>query len=225
MSTILIPLDANDPEYATALQLATPGRILLDIKRNELYKARGVKQGFKEDKELFDGPDFNYYAHVAKLTTVRSALLRYKRGNRRICLKDVSTAFLRSKKFPEGKHKYICFKNPISHQWEYYKQTGPIYGEDSAPKLWEDTFADFLENTAGMDRGKNEPCVFHRASDDLSILVYVDDLLIDGDDACVRQFLTQLAHEFDCNDPVFLGIDSPIDFIGIIISLSDTPVY
>ena len=65
--------------------------------------------------------------------------------------------------------------------------------------------------------------MFHRESDDVSILVYVDDLLVDGDDACVRQFLSKLAHDFDCNQPVFLGVGSPIDFIGIIISLSEVP--
>ena len=46
MSTILTPVDPNDPDYERALKEATPGRILLDIKRAGVFKARGVKQGF-----------------------------------------------------------------------------------------------------------------------------------------------------------------------------------
>ena len=98
-----------------------------------------------------------------------------------------------------------------------------MYGQRSAPRRWEDTLAPWLV-AQGFTRGDNEPCVFHRTSDDLTVLVYVDDLLVDGDDGCVQQFLAQLAKEFDCNDPVFLGVDSPIDFIGIIISLGASPV-
>ena len=81
---------------------ATPGQILLDIKRAGVFKARGVKQGFKEDRELADGPDFNYYAHVAELVSVRTVLFRMDRGTRRIAIKDVRTAFLQSYKYPPG---------------------------------------------------------------------------------------------------------------------------
>ena len=49
----------NGPKYNKSLELVTPGRLLLSIKRNGIFKARGVKQGFKEDTEQVDGPDFN----------------------------------------------------------------------------------------------------------------------------------------------------------------------
>ena len=42
MSTILIPIDRNHPEYSIALEKATPGRILLDIRRTGTFKSRGV---------------------------------------------------------------------------------------------------------------------------------------------------------------------------------------
>ena len=45
-STILTPIDPNDPEFSEAICLATPSRLLLDVKRCGLYKAimkaRGV---------------------------------------------------------------------------------------------------------------------------------------------------------------------------------------
>ena len=106
-STILTRTHPDNEEFTVAKRLATPGRILLDIKRNGLYKACGVKHGFRENKSVADGPDFNYYAHVAKLVAVRSALCRYKRGTRKIAVKDVKTAFLQSDPYPEGTTKYI----------------------------------------------------------------------------------------------------------------------
>ena len=58
-NTILTRIEESNPEFAEAKRLATPGRILLDIKRSEIYKARGVKQGFRENKARADGPDLN----------------------------------------------------------------------------------------------------------------------------------------------------------------------
>ena len=72
-NTILTQVTEDDHDFATAIKTATPGRLLLDIKRSGKYKCRGVKQGFKEDKELSDGPDFIYYSNVVKLNAVRAA--------------------------------------------------------------------------------------------------------------------------------------------------------
>ena len=45
-------------DYDRAVKEAISGRYLLDIKRSGAWKARGVKQGFKEDKTQADGPGF-----------------------------------------------------------------------------------------------------------------------------------------------------------------------
>ena len=104
----------DNPDYAKAKLEAITGRILLDLKRNQTYKARGVKQGFKEDKTVADWPDFNYYSHVAKLYTARMALFRSNRRGRRITLiKDVSAAFLQSQGY-DGFVKYVSFKHPVT---------------------------------------------------------------------------------------------------------------
>ena len=57
--TILTTITKDDEDFALAVKTATPRRLLLDIKRSGKYKVRGVKQGFKEDKELSDSPNFN----------------------------------------------------------------------------------------------------------------------------------------------------------------------
>ena len=71
-------------------------------------------------------------------------ILRANRGNRALAIKDVSVAFLQSRKYPDGMVKYISFKHPQTGVWHYFLQTGPIYGEPSAPKHWDDTGTDWL---------------------------------------------------------------------------------
>jgi hypothetical protein len=144
---------------------ACPGRFIGTHKRDDEIKARGVKQGFKEDIAFTDGPDFNYYSHVAKMASVRSVLMRGNRRNRRIAIKDIRTAFLQSHRYPPGApKKYIKFVHPLTGEVMHYRQMGPIYGENSAPKHWEETLFEWLEmpeaeGGAGLERGQNEPCV------------------------------------------------------------------
>ena len=47
--TILTEVFPTDPTYEVAVLNATPGRLLLDIKRSGKYKVRGVKHGFREN--------------------------------------------------------------------------------------------------------------------------------------------------------------------------------
>ena len=54
-NNILTEVKATDKDFDYAVRNATPGRLLLDIKRNGTYKVRGVKQGFREDKASEDG--------------------------------------------------------------------------------------------------------------------------------------------------------------------------
>lgn len=51
LDTVLVKIDKDHPDYDTALAQAITGRFLLDIRRNGMWKARGVKQGFKENKQ------------------------------------------------------------------------------------------------------------------------------------------------------------------------------
>lgn len=171
---------------------------LLDVKRDGTYKARGVKQGFREDKEHTDGPGFNYYAHVAKLETIRMTLFRPNRRGRRLAI--IKTAFLQSDRYDDGHNKFICFKNPISGKWEYWEQSGPIYGEASAPARWQSTISPWLEEQ-GFVRGENEKCVYYHPVRDLLILLYVDDILADGEEDDINWIFDLLDERFLCKDP------------------------
>ena len=108
--------------------------------------------------------------------------MRRRSRDRALGIKNVSTAFLQSDSYPDGTIKYICFRDPITRVWNYYRQSGPIYGEVSAPKRWEDTIAPWFESM-GFKRGENERSCFYHEGRDLLILLYVDDCLAEaGDD-------------------------------------------
>ena len=58
LGRILTKFFPDDPKYSQAVAESVSGRYLLDERRSGQMKVRGVKQGFKEDKALADGPDF-----------------------------------------------------------------------------------------------------------------------------------------------------------------------
>ena len=200
-------------------------------------KARGVKQGFKENISVTDGPNFNYYSHVAKMLSVRTLLMRRRRRGRRIAIKDIATAFLQSHKYPPGApRKYICFKHPITNEVMHYRQHAPIYDENSAPVHWEGTLFPFLtdgkkdgvqieEAFLNFERGDNEPCALYLKERDLVVLVYVDDILADGAEEDIKWFFDKLATRFDCKDDEWLTPDNPLDFLGMDISMDDDNIY
>jgi hypothetical protein len=66
-------------------------------------------------------------------------------------------------------------KNPITGEIVYFKQLGSIYGETSAPALWERTIASWIVEQ-GFVRGANDPCCFYHVSRKMRITLYVDDL-------------------------------------------------
>ena len=114
-----------------------------------------------------------------------AVLMRRRSRGRALGIKDVSTAFLQSDPYPEGTIKYICFRDPVTRVWNYYRQSGPTYGEVSAPKRWEDTLAPWFESM-GFEQGENERSCFYHAERDLLVLLYVDDCLAYGDAADVE---------------------------------------
>jgi hypothetical protein len=225
LDTVLILLDEDHPEYQTALEKAVTGRYLLDIRRSGMWKVRGVKQGFKEDKLTADGKNFVYYSHVAKLYTIRIAFFRPNRGTRRVAIQDVKTAFLQSDKFPESTVKYLTMYNPVSMRWEQFRQIGPLYGENSAPVRWEHTYAPYME-TEGFTRGDNEKSVFYHEEHDLLDITFVDDNYLDGEEDSIIWGSKILEDRFDCKELEWLEPDGqPLDYLGMELLQDAARVY
>lgn len=222
---VLVPINEEHPDYQEAKRDACGGRIIGTERRDDTVKARAVKQGCKEDLPTADGPDFNYYSHVAKFASARTLLLRANRGNRRIALKDIRTAFLQAHKYPPGApKKYIKFKHPVTNEWMYFRQMGPIYGENSAPKHWENTFFPWIKSL-GFVQGENEPCVFYHPARDLVVLVYVDDVLVDGYDDDIEWFFKAMDARFACKGDEWLTPETPLDYLGIEVSMDKERLY
>ena len=123
-------------EYAAAKKASTQMRPLLNRKRDGTWKTRGVMRGDLEDKILLDGPGFDYFASVSRMSTVRLTVLRsgrhvprpHRPGVRVLSTRDVDTAFLQSEPFPETDVRYVRIRSPIDGKLRYYRQYKPIYG-------------------------------------------------------------------------------------------------
>jgi hypothetical protein len=223
--TILEEILPNHPDRARAEAEAISGRFLLDLRRNQELKARGVKHGFKEDKATADGIGFNYSAHVTRLKTIRLVILRRGRGNRRLAIKDVRVAFLQSDGFPDQVVKFLVFKWPLTGEKRYFRQLGPIYGESSAPIRWEDTFCPFLEDE-GFDRGDHDRSAFHHRKFDLVDLLWVDDNMLDGEEDHIKWASQRMDKRFDCKGLVWIEpMGKNEDCIGMEISMDANFTY
>lgn len=225
---ILTALSEQSGDYEIAVKTATNCRMLLAVKRDGTVKCRLVKQGFRENLILTDGPDFNYSSNVVKLASVRMALSRRRPGSkldrRRIAVKDISTAFLQSHSYADGKVKYCKYRDPVDRKIYYYRQSGPIYGEAAAPMLWEETVAPWIESL-GFVRGKNEKSVFYHPHRDLIVLLYVDDCFADGDKEHIDWFFSELDKRFECKPADWLSEDEPLDYLGMEISIDEDHLW
>ena len=96
---------------------------------------------------------------MVNLYTVRICFFRVGRGSRRVAILDQRTAFLQSDKFPPDIVKSLLMFNPITLEWELFRQSGRLYGENSAPRRWEDTYSPYLESK-GFRRGFNDRSFF-----------------------------------------------------------------
>ena len=111
----------------------------------------------------------------------------------------------------------------------------PIYGDDRAAKWYYESQRKQLLRQ-GFVQGyspdgsckvkqeyqripaANAPCIFYKPETDMVVLVYVDDMLLDGYEPDINIFLDEWHKRFETTDAEWLTDDNPIDFCGIIIS-------
>jgi hypothetical protein len=214
-ASIFTELEAGTPEFELAHQTGTRSRPILSEKRNGNIKCRIVKRGDLEDKVMEDGPGFNYSAQVASLCTFRLCLSCAK-NSKEVCVIDVSTAFLQSHKFPEGKVKYTYFTDPVTGQLRCFRADGPQYGESSAPAYWKATITEYMEGE-GFREMKNAPSTFLNDSTGVTLILYVDDACIIGEHDAIVRFLKGFTSRFVCKEEEWLTEDSSIDLLGILV--------
>ncbi|KAM1630317.1 hypothetical protein ACFX2K_018465 [Malus domestica] len=146
----------------------------------ERYKARLVARGFSQQYGL----DYDEtFSPVAKLTTVRVLLALAANKDWNLWQMDVKNAFLHGELDRE-----IYMIQPMGFQSQDHpeyvcKLRKALYGLKQAPRAWYGKIAEFLTQS-GYSVTPADSSLFVKANEGklAIVLVYVDDLIITGDD-------------------------------------------
>ncbi|CAL5395053.1 unnamed protein product [Camellia sinensis] len=164
------------------------------------YKARLVVKGFRQKK----GMDFDeIFSPVVKMTSIRVVLGLAASLNLELEQMDVKTTFLHGDLKEEihmeqlegfeikGKENLVC------------RLKKSLYGLKQAPRQWYEKFDSFMVGHEYKRTATNQ-CVYVRKFPDgnfIILLLYVDDMLIVGQDATViRSLKNELSQSFDMKD-------------------------
>ncbi|PKU80351.1 Retrovirus-related Pol polyprotein from transposon TNT 1-94 [Dendrobium catenatum] len=156
------------------------------------YKARLVAKGFHQE---FGIDYFDTFSPVAKFPTIRILFTVAISRNWPILQLDVSIAFLHGHleetvymKQPQG----FVDSNYPDHVCLLKKA---IYGLKQAPRQWFATFTSFLTDfNFRISTADPSLLLFSKAATQLYILVYVDDILLTGNDPSVLHSLLEVLH-------------------------------
>jgi transposase InsO family protein len=181
------------------------------------YKARLVARGFTQEY----GVDYEEtFAPVARLTSVRALLAVAASRHWSLCQMDVKNAFLNGDLSEEV---YMQLPPGLSHSTnKVCRLHRALYGLKQAPRAW---FAKFSTTISRLGYSINpyDSALFIRRTDrgTILLLLYVDDMIITGDDITGIQELKQfLSQHFKMKD---LG---PLNyFLGLEISSSSDGYY
>lgn len=169
------------------------------IKSSGRFKARLVARGFTQT----EGVDyFETYAPVCSWDSIRMVLALAARNNLKIQQMDVQTAFLYGELDEE-----IYMEQPEGYDEDptlVCKLNKSLYGLKQAPRVWNKVINSYFEEL-GLQRSRCDPGMYIRkhkgANLPLIVLIYVDDLLIIGDNSDeIDEIKLALHNKFDMTD-------------------------
>ena len=176
----------------------------------ERYKARLLARGFSQQYGL----DYDEtFSPVAKITTVRVLLALAASKSWKLWQMDVKKAFLHGEL-----DRQIYMEQPQgfrskAHPDHVCKLKKALYGLKQAPRAWYGKIAEFLTQSA-YTVAPADSSLFVKAQDGrlAIVLVYVDDLIITGDDEKeIAQTKTNLSVRFQMKElgelRHFLGLE------------------
>lgn len=174
----------------------------------ERYKARLVARGFQQTQ----GRDYDEtFAPVAHMTTVRTLIAVAATSSWTISQMDVKNAFLHG-----DLHEEVYMQPPpgVDTPPGYVcRLRRALYGLKQAPRAWFERFVSVIR-VAGFSSSDHDPALFIHLSPRgrTLLLLYVDDMLITGDDVeHISHVKKQLGEQFQMSDlgplSYFLGIE------------------
>jgi hypothetical protein len=174
----------------------------------ERFKARLVVKGFKQQEGIDYGEVF---APVSKYTTVRALIAKAAAEDLDLHQIDIKTAFLHG-----DLEETIYMQQPPGYEEGGYgtacKLNKSLYGLKQAPRAWYIKLQQELE-TLGFVPSPADPSLFTltNKTDNIYLLVYVDDILIAGKASTVGYVKQELLKRFEGRDlgeiTSFLGIN------------------
>ncbi|CAM8988652.1 unnamed protein product [Rhodiola kirilowii] len=185
----------------------------------ERYKARLVARGFQQEH----GRDYEEtFAPVAYMTTIRTLLAVASVQQWSISQLDVKNAFLNGELRDE-----VYMRPPPGYsvpEGMVCRLRRSLYGLKQAPRAWFERFSSVI-TAAGFSPSAHDPALFvHTSSRGRTLLLlYVDDMLITGDDPQYIAFVKEkFGTQFLMNDlghlHYFLGIEVSSTSEGFFIS-------
>lgn len=170
-------------------------------KSEGIKKARLVVKGFQQDIEDY------VYSPVAKMATIRLCLSHALNNDWETQQLDIPTAFLNGNVESE-----VYIKVPqgivINDKGKVLKLKKALYGLKESPKCWNKTFNEFC-TSIGMRRSEYDNCLY--IGEDLWLLLFVDDILLIGNQEKINQTTMKLNKRFNAKNlgiiKCFLGMD------------------
>ncbi|GKV08051.1 hypothetical protein SLEP1_g19738 [Rubroshorea leprosula] len=146
----------------------------------ERYKARLVARGFSQQY----GIDYDEtFSPVAKINTVRVLLALAASKSWKLWQMDVKNAFLHGEIDREIYMEQPCGFEDKRHSEYVCKLKKALYGLKQAPRAWYGKIAEFLVQSGySMTVADSSLFVKTRGNKVAIVLVYVDDLIVTGDD-------------------------------------------
>ncbi|CAL2273919.1 unnamed protein product [Prunus armeniaca] len=187
----------------------------------ERYKARLVAKGFTQEYGL----DYEEtFAPVAKMTSVRTLLAVASVHQWSLSQMDVKNAFLNGDLFEEV---YMVPPPGVLHNpGEVCRLRKALYGLKQAPRAWFEKFSAVI-GSLGFQSSAHDPALFVRSTSvgRILLLLYVDDMILTGDDLDgITQLKLALHDRFEMKDlgPLryFLGIEVASSPKGYLLSQS-----
>lgn len=174
------------------------------------HKARLVVKGYAQ---IFGVDYSDTFAPVARLDTIRILLAVAAQMNWKVYQLDVKSAFLNG-----VLHEEIYVEQPEGfvkneEKDKVYLLKKAIYGLKQAPRAWYNKIDDHLLSI-GFKKSLSEATLYvkHQSNEVLMISLYVDDLLVTGNNAgMIQEFKQEMMKVFEMTDlglmTFFLGLE------------------